>query len=96
MDPAFVTNDIWHDISGMLRFLWVYVLFIIGFAFNLLIAHAIIPSLVGSGQVSERIEKLRPAFYLASAVLLVFALAALVTSLLQVDVVADVLNRWWI
>ena len=96
MDPAFVTNEIWHDISGMLRFLWLYVFFIIGFAFNLLIAHAIIPSLVGSGQIPERIAKLRPVFYLASAGILVFALAALVIFLVQVDVVADVLNRWWI
>lgn len=96
MDPAFVTNEIWHNISGMLRFLWVYVFFIIGFALNLLIAHAIIPSLVGSGQIPERIAKLRPVFYLASGGALVFALAALVISMLQVGVVTDVFNRWWI
>ena len=96
MDPAFVTNEIWHDISGMLRILWVYVFFIIGFALNLLIAHAIIPSLAGSGQIPERIAKLRPVFYLASAGALVFALASLVLFLVQVDVVADVFNRWWI
>ena len=96
MDPAFVTNEIWHNISGMLRFLWVYVFFIIGFALNLLIAHAIIPSLVGSGQIPERIANLRPVFYLASGGALVFALAALVISMLQVGIVTDVFNRWWI
>ena len=96
MDPAFVTNEIWHDISGMLRFLWVYVLFIIGFAFNLLVAHAIIPSLVGTGQIPVKIAKLRRVFYLASAGLLVLALAALVTSMLQVDVVLGVFDRRWI
>lgn len=96
MDPAFVTNEIWHDISGMLRFLWVYVLFIIGFAFNLLVAHAIIPSLVGTGQIPVKIARLRRFFYLASAGLLVLALAALVTSMLQVDVVLGVFDRRWI
>ena len=96
MDPAFVTNEIWHDISGMLRFLWVYVLFIIGFAFNLLVAHAIIPSLVGTGQIPVKIAKLRRVFYLASAGLLVLVLAALVTSMLPVDVVLGVFDRRWI
>ena len=96
MEPAFVTNEIWHGISGMLRILWVYVFFIIGFALNLLIAHAIIPSLAGSGQIPERIAKLRPVFYMASAGALVFALVALVLFLFQVNVVADVFPRWWI
>ena len=96
MEPAFVTTEMWHDISGMLRTLWVYVFFIIGFALNLLIAHAIIPSLAGSGQISERIAKLRPVFYLVSAGALVFALAALVLFLFQVNVVVDVFAGWWI
>ncbi len=96
MDPAFVTNEIWHDISGMLRFLWIYVLFIIGFALNLLIAHAVIPSLVGTGHIPVKLAKLRPVFYLASAGLLVVALAALVISMFQVDVVLGVFDRRWI
>ena len=49
MDTVFVTNPIWHDISIILRFLWLYLLFIIGFAFNILPAPALIPSLFATG-----------------------------------------------
>ena len=96
MDPAFVDNEIWHGISGMLRFLWVYVFFVSGAAFNFLIAHAIIPSLAGSGQIPERAAKLRKFFYLSAGGIMVIAVAALVISMAQVGVVGDVFNRWWI
>ncbi len=96
MDPPFVTNELWHDISTMLRFLWVYLLLIIGFAFNFLLAHAIFPSLVASGHLPARIARLRPLFYLGAFGILAMALVFLVLTMLQADVVGRLWERWWI
>lgn len=96
MDPAYVTNEIWHGLSVMLRFLWLYLFFIIGVAFNFLIAHAVIPSLVDSGQLPPRIARLRPLFYLGALGLLVLALAFFVLTVINVDVIEEAWGRWWI
>ena len=96
MDPPFLTNQIWHDLSTMLRFLWVYVFFIIAVAFNFLIAHAIIPSLVDSGQLPARVARLRPLFYLGALSLLALAAVFLVLTLMNADVLGRVWPRWWI
>lgn len=96
MDPDFVTTQVWHQLSLMLRFLWVYVFFIIGFAFNFLLAHAVIPSLVDSGQLPARIARLRPLFYLSALGSLTAALLFAVLTAVNADVTQLVLKRWWI
>jgi hypothetical protein len=96
MDPVFIDNDIWHKISTMLRFLWVYMAVIIGFAFNFLVAHAFIPSLAGSGQLPLGIAKLRPVFYMAAAGFLVVAITFFALTVSRVDVITDIWNRRWI
>ncbi len=96
MDPAFVDNSIWHDISTMLRLLWVYLLFIIMAAFTFLTAHAIIPSLAGSGLISARIARLRPLFYIGALGIFLIAVSAIVLILFQADLTQRVLSKWWI
>lgn len=96
MDPAFVDNSIWHDISTMLRLLWVYVLIIIVAAFTFLTAHAIIPSLAGSGLLPARIVRLRPLFYIGALGVFLIAVVSIVLILLQADVAQRVLPGWWI
>ena len=96
MDPAFVTTGIWHDLSIMLRSLWVYVFFIIGFAFNFLLAHAVIPSLVYSGQLPPRFARLWPLFYLSALGSLALALVFIVLTIVKADVVHRVWDRFWI
>ncbi len=96
MDPAFIDTNIWHDLSTMLRLLWVSVVLVFGIAFNFLVAHAIIPSLADSRQLPTRIVRLRPVFYLAAAGFLVFAVVFIILTAIQIDVVADVWDRWGI
>ncbi|MBI4200183.1 MAG: hypothetical protein HY535_06900 [Chloroflexi bacterium] len=97
MDPKpIVEIAIWHDISTALRFLWAYWFVIIGFAFNMLIAHAIIPSLVASGQLSPRVARLRPLFYLGALGILAVALLSLLLSMLQIGAIGRFWDRWWI
>ena len=59
----------WLEIGKWLTRLWVYFLCIVGFGFTFLAAHAIIPSLVSSGHLSQSALKLRPPMY-ATAFLL--------------------------
>ena len=96
MDPSFVDNQIWHGISTMLRLLWVYVLLIIGFAFNFLLAHAVIPSLASAGQLPERFVKLRRFFYLAAFGALGLAAVVFFLTVLNLDVLSKVWDRWGI
>ena len=96
MDPEFITTEHWSDISTVLRFLWLYFLFIIGFAFTILLAHAIIPSLVSTGQLPASADRLRPLMYLSALGILVFALGFLVLSMVNADVIGQLWGRWWI
>jgi len=96
MDPAYLTTDIWHDISTALRFLWLYVFLILGFITNFLIAHAVIPSLASSHQLSPKLVKLRALVYLAAFGALGLAVSVFVVMLLNIDVLGRVWPRWWI
>ena len=96
MDPAFVSTEIWHGISVLLRFFWVYVLLIVGFVVNLLIAHAFIPSLAASNQLPAQISRLRPLFYLGALSILVGAVAFFILAMGEIGVLGQVLDRWWI
>lgn len=96
MDPSFVTNAIWHEISVMLRFLWLYVFFIVGFALFFLTAHAFLPSLASTGQLPDRIVKLRPLLYLASFGILAVALVFFVLTSISASWIPDVMDRWWL
>lgn len=96
MDPSFVTTTIWHEISVMLRFLWLYVISIMGFVTFFLVAHAFIPSLASTGQISPRILKLRPILYLMAFGILSGAVLMFILTLANIGWVPKVLDRWWI
>ncbi len=96
MDPAFVDNELWHGISTMLRFLWAYLLFAIGFAALFLTAHAIIPSLVTTGHLPGQAARLRPLLYAAAGGSLVIAAILLALTLASADVVGKIWDRYLI
>lgn len=96
MDPAYLTSDIWHDLSTALRFIWLYVFLILGFVTNFLIAHALIPSLASTHHIPQSIVKLRAVVYLLAFGALATAVIVFLLTLLSLDVAARVLPRWWI
>ena len=96
MDPEFITTEDWSGISTMLRFLWAYWFFIIGFALTLLVAHAIVPSLVSTRQLPLSVARLNPLLYLGAFGILTMALLFLVLTVTNGDVIADIWDRWWI
>ena len=62
-DPGAISASDWLQIGKWLTRLWVYFFFIVAFAFTFLTAHAVIPSLVASGQLPQQAVKLRPLMY---------------------------------
>ncbi|MBI4340066.1 MAG: hypothetical protein HY680_08965 [Chloroflexi bacterium] len=96
MDPSYLTTDMWHDLSTVLRFLWLYVFLILGFVTTFLTAHAIIPSLAASGHLSEKIARLRAFVYLMAFGILAMAVASFLLMFINLDVVVRVWDRWWV
>lgn len=96
MDPAYITTQIWSDLSIVLRFLWLWVLFIVVFAGNMLVAHALIPSLVASEHLPSRMSRLRPFFYAGAAVGAIGAITMIAVAAGWSTVIGDFYSRWWI
>jgi hypothetical protein len=96
MDPAYLDNEIWHSISVMLRFLWGYVLFALGFAALFLTAHAIIPSLANTGHIPSSITKMRPLVYAAAFGSLLIAIALLTMTLINTGWISKVWDSYLI
>lgn len=65
-------------------------------AFTFAIAHAIVPSLLVTGELPQRANQIRYPFYFLSFVTMLAALAALAMSLFGVGVIHQVYPRWWI
>ena len=96
MSPDYITVEQWSCISTVLRFLWAYWLFIIGFALTLLLAQAIMPSLVFTRQLPMGIMRLRPLLYLGAFGILPIALLFLILAFVNIDVIPEIWGRWWI
>lgn len=63
MDPTPITSAQWTEIGLMLTNLWIVVAFVFSAAATLLLAHAIIPSLVITSHLPQSFSKLRVVFY---------------------------------
>ena len=96
MDPQYITSADWRDLGNLLTFFWLILLFAIGFGFNFLMAHAIIPSLISSGHLPERINKARRVFYGGAVVSLSLVAFAVGRAVVEAQFLSDIWNRWWI
>ncbi len=74
MDPEALNHVDWRNTSHILRYLWFIVIFAFGLATHLVLAHAIIPSLINSGHlppgIANKARKLRIHLYLSSILIL--------------------------
>ncbi|MDP2660506.1 MAG: hypothetical protein Q8R28_07240 [Dehalococcoidia bacterium] len=71
MTPQTIGTADWANLSSLVVTLWLFAFFTVTFAINILIGHALIPSLAYSGQLPRLVKPLRPLFYLVAAVALV-------------------------
>ena len=96
MDPEFISSSDWQQLANLLHFFWFVLLAAIGFGGNFLMAHAIIPSLLGTGHIPSSLENTRKIFYggaVLSFVLVVFFVSQIAVSVGGLD---SVWGRFWI
>lgn len=74
MDPSQLSHVNWSDTGSILHFIWLIVIFVILFAAVMVMAHAVMPSLLASGHVPEGlrnfVRKQRAPMYLTAIALL--------------------------
>ena len=95
MDPIELTSSQWEETRTVLTLLWVCVALAIFSAANFWVAHAIIPSALGTGTVSRRFARLRPLLYAAGGAGLLGILAALAAMAMSLGWVADLFPRYY-
>ena len=96
-DPGSVTAFDWLQIGKWVTRLWVYFFFIVALSFTFLNAHAIIPSLVASGQIPRSASKLRRPMYATCLLLVAGAIVFMVFSSNQAHFSLDRFwGRFWI
>ncbi|MBI2855552.1 MAG: hypothetical protein HYX93_01745 [Chloroflexi bacterium] len=96
MDPEYITSADWREIGNLLTFLWLFLFFAIGFGFNFLMAHAIIPSLIITGHLPERFTRIRRFFYTSAVAALVGVGIVLGRAAVEAHLIEDFWKRWWI
>ena len=78
-DPKALTSVEWNNIHMFLQWFWIYFPIVVTFGLTLLVAHAVIPSMVSTGQLPESTQKLRVP--LTGVAALLFVAGAIILSL---------------
>ncbi len=87
MDPRVMTTDQWILVDHSLRYLVLFVGLVINTAMSFLLAHAIIPSLVNTGEMPAGMTRLRPVLYpisFVSAILFLWSFSIAITGAISV------------
>lgn len=95
-DPKALTSVEWNNIHLYLQWFWIYFPIVVTFALTLLAAHAIIPSLVNTGQLPESMQRLRVPLTGFAALLFVAGVVILVLGINATLDVRQVYNRFLI
>ncbi|MCS7052024.1 MAG: hypothetical protein NZL87_10440, partial [Thermomicrobium sp.] len=78
MTPANVTAEQWQQIQHTLVWFWAFLGLIVAFAANMLVAYAIIPSLISTRDLPAKVGAIRPVLFALAAVFFLAALYAFV------------------
>jgi hypothetical protein len=87
---------IWDEIDTGLIYFWFALLMMVAMAVSFLLAHAIIPSLVGTRDLPQGFARLRPVFYASTVIFLLLALFLYYTTWQTISVYLDIYPRKWI
>jgi len=91
MDVGIISGDTWEGIHRMTIGLWLLLPLAVIFGLSLLLSLAIIPSLIYTGELSPRAERLRLPLYALALV----SGAALAAALIIVGLDAGVIGEFW-
>ncbi len=96
MVPADVTPEQWERIRQTLVWFWAFLGFVVAFAANLLVAYAIIPSLVSTRDLPAKVATIRAVLFVLAAIFLIAALFAFVNIVNGVQVLYEIWPHRWI
>lgn len=96
MTPSVTTTAQWDQVTSGLVFFWAFVASVVVFAACLLLAHAMIPSLVSTRQLPGRALAVRPVFYVLSFLALIAAALAFANIVTNLRVLFDLYGKIWI
>ena len=89
-DPRAITGGDWSKISALVFFLWLVVIFNVGFAFAMLIGHAVIPSLTATGHIPAVFHRIRPFFYVLGLISLGLAVVVIAYWLMGLGIIYEI------
>lgn len=69
-DPRTITGNDWPAIEALVQYLWMIAILNVILAFCMLLAHAVIPSLIASVQIPRGLRNMRPFLTIAALVAL--------------------------
>ena len=95
MDPSRLTFVNWSDTSVILIFIWLFVISVIAFASAMLLAHAVIPSLLESGHVPEGMRSLVRKQRLPMYMMAILLLGVVAFWLSEATNAAHEIRRFW-
>jgi hypothetical protein len=96
MTPANVTAEQYEQIRQALIWFWAFLGLVVAFAANLLVAYAIIPSLISTRDLPTRVGAIRPVLFALAAIFLLAALYAFVNIVNGVQVLYEIWPHRWI
>ncbi len=96
-DPSGLGSADWANLSNWLTLLWVFFPLVITFAFSMMIAHAFIPSAVGTGHLPQKMSRLRLPITVFGLLALAGAVVmAILVAGLAPDTLGDIWGNFWI
>jgi hypothetical protein len=96
MTPAVVTAEQWQQIHQTLIWFWAFLGCIVVFAANMLVAYAIIPSLVSTRDLPAKVAAIRPVLFALAAIFLIAAVFSFVNVVNGIQVLYEIWPQRWI
>ncbi|MBI4308343.1 MAG: hypothetical protein HY684_06010 [Chloroflexi bacterium] len=94
IDPRAIFSADWSQLATVTFFLFAFVFFVVLFAFSLLLAHAVLPSLILTGHVAPRANGIRPVLYILAVVFFLAALSTALTAFSPIGVLGQIYAEW--
>ena len=90
IDPRTIGIDSWPGLADLVFFLWLVVIFNVALAFCMLLAHAVVPSFIATGQIPRSLRSIRPFLTVTALVAFLGTAFALVSWLGAMGVLYDI------
>ncbi|HET9016925.1 MAG TPA: hypothetical protein VFN57_15090 [Thermomicrobiaceae bacterium] len=96
MDASVTSALQWTQVTSGLVWFWTFLSCMITFAASLLLAHAAIPSLVSTHQLSRRMLNVRPIFYALAILFLMAAIFSFANIIVHLQVLWNLYGKIWV